>query len=261
MNKGIVVFLPSWNEALNLPLVVGDAVEFLQTRNVPFEVIIVDDGSTDNTVQVARTLEQTYPGNVRLVQHERNRGYGAAFRTGLKAGLGTGLEWVCLCDGDGQFDIADMGKLIDAADTKGADVSIGYRIERADGLKRRLMGQGWHFVSRLFLGYKALDTDCGFKAFRRPALEVIYPQLVGDHATISPEILARIHRQGFNIVEVGVNHFARVHGEQSGANLRVVLGSFMGLLQVWSRIHGIDQLHHRLGDYYGFPQSKKERAS
>ncbi len=236
----IALFLPARNEALNLPFVVGEAAAYLRERGGLYQIIIVNDGSTDNTDEVARDLISAFPeGTIKLVAHARNMGYGAALRTGLNAGLETGFDWICLCDGDGQFKVSEMGDLIDTATAKNADVAIGFRQGRAktDGLKRYLMGRGWHFVSRLVLGYHAIDTDCGFKAFSRPALEVIYPQLVGNYATISPEILTRIHRQGFEIEEVPVTHLARRFGEQSGAEFGVVWGSFKGLLSIWAQVH------------------------
>lgn len=231
------MFLPAWNEADNLPTVVGEAVTYLQARNEPFIVVIVDDGSTDNTASVAQTLEGTYPGCVRLVRHDVNRGYGAALRTGFKACLESGLGWIGFCDADGQFKPQDVGRLIDSAIESSSDIAIGYRIERADSLKRRVMGRAWHVLSRAILGYDAKDVDCGFKVFRRQALSLLTTQLAGDHATISPEILARAYRAKLKVVEVGVDHYPRQYGTQSGASFNVIWASVLGLIFIRQRLN------------------------
>lgn len=228
---GIAFFLPAYKEAKNLPYVVGEAVSYLHGLGVPFNVIVVNDGSPDNTEDIVHKLIAMYP-EVQLITHEQNQGYGAALRTGFKAALQTGYEWIGFCDSDGQFKPHDLSKLIGHAVYADADICIGYRIERADNLKRRLMGRGWHIVSRLILGYTAIDVDCGFKVFRRHAVVALDPKLIGDYATISPEILARAHRSGNKIVQVGVKHYPRIHGEQTGSNLAVVIESFKGLATV-----------------------------
>lgn len=234
---GTAMFLPALNEADNLPVVVTDAVTYLQSRNEPFVVVIVDDGSTDDTASVAQALEQTYPGRVRLVCHGVNMGYGAALRTGFKTCLETGMEWIGFCDADGQFKPQDIGKLITCAAESDSDIAIGYRIERADGLKRRVMGRAWHVLSRAILGYEAVDVDCGFKVFKRHALSLLDRQLVGDYATISPEILARAYRARLKVVEVGVNHYPRQAGTQTGASLNVIWASVLGLIFIRQRIN------------------------
>lgn len=227
--NGVAIFFPAWNEAANLPYVVENAITYLHSRHEPYTVIIVDDGSTDNTVEIVRELENLYPGCLRYVRHERNMGYGAALRTGFAEGLRTGMDWVGFCDADGQFDPKDVDRLIRGATESGSEIAIGYRIKRADTFERRMMGHGWRWLSQLALGYSARDVDCGFKVFRRQALAVISAELSGDHATISPEMLARAMRAGLRITEVGVNHYPRQSGESSGARMHVVWASLLGL--------------------------------
>lgn len=230
--QSAAMFLPAWNEGLNLPDVVEEAVSCLGARGHPFKVIIVDDGSTDNTVEVFGQLERIYGEVVALVRHERNLGYGAALRTGLREALGTGHEWIGFCDADGQFSPHDICKMINEAVTRQVDLVIGCRVKRADSLLRRLMGRGWHLLSRIVLGYEAKDVDCGFKVFRRDALLVLEPRLLGDHATISPEILTWAKRLGHRVVEFDVQHRPRANGEQSGANLTVIFSSVIGLFRL-----------------------------
>ncbi|MDQ0922358.1 glycosyltransferase involved in cell wall biosynthesis [Pseudarthrobacter sp. W1I19] len=226
------MFLPAWNEAENLPVVVGQAVTYLSSRGEPFVVLIIDDGSSDNTAQVAATLKAANPGYVEVIQHSSNRGYGAALRTGFREGLRTGFDWVGFCDADGQFDPSDIGKLVDTAEATHSDIALGYRKDRADSLGRCLMGRAWRSLSHAVLGYHAIDVDCGFKAFRRDALLNIERQLISNHATISPEILVRADHAGLTIAEVGLDHHPRSFGKQSGADFHVVFASLIGLITV-----------------------------
>lgn len=244
--QGTAMFLPAWNEADNLPSVIAEAVVYLRSRDEPFTVIVVDDGSTDHTAETVGQLMQAYPGCIHFVQHERNMGYGAALRTGFLEGLKTEHEWIGFCDADGQFRPQDIGKLIDKAVESQSDIAIGFRVERADSLKRRIMGRAWHELSRFVLGYDAIDVDCGIKVFRRHAMEHLYPQLCGDHAVISPEILARAHRAGHRITEMGIDHFPRRHGAQSGSSLNVIWASLVGLIVLRQQINQTSTLKRRI---------------
>lgn len=235
-NGGIALFLPCYNEAENLPAVVGDAVGFLEDLMMPYSIIIVDDGSCDNTTQVCAELISANQ-NIQVVRHPVNLGYGTALRTGLKIGLETRHDWIGFCDADGQFKPSDIQLLIQAAEEQATDVAIGYRVQRADGLHRRLMGRGWHYVSQLALGYSARDVDCGFKVFRRHIVEELLPELIGTYNTLSPELLARISRHGFPMVEVGVNHYPRSSGESQGASVKVIVQSFRNLRTVRNALH------------------------
>lgn len=229
---GTALFMPAWNEAENLPLVVHQAVTYLRERDEPFTVIVVDDGSTDHSCQVLEALKQEYADCFSYVRHPLNEGYGSALRTGFREGLKTGHDWVGFCDADGQFMPADIGRLKDSALASGSDIAIGYRLARADSLQRRIMGKAWSVLSSVLLGHEAIDVDCGLKIFHRNALIQLAPLLTSQHATISPEILILAHRAGQKIVQVGVPHYLRRHGTASGADPHVVWESLKGLMHV-----------------------------
>jgi glycosyltransferase involved in cell wall biosynthesis len=226
--RSTALFLPAWNEASNLPRVVARADAHLARGADPYTLIVVDDGSTDDTASVLAALQAGRP-HLHSVRHQANRGYGSALRTGFHVGLATGHEWIAYCDADGQFDPADLDRLLDAAEAHGADLAIGYRVRRADRLSRRVLGHGWHLVSRVVLGVRARDVDCGFKVIRRDALAELAPELVSDYATISPELLVRAQRHGLRVVEVPLAHAPREAGESSGANVAVIVGSVRSL--------------------------------
>ena len=230
-NDSIAMFLPAHNEAENLPHVANAAIEYLESRECPYALIIVDDGSNDDTTKVTASLAKRHC-RLEVVRHDENQGYGAALRSGFGAALETSYSWIAFCDADRQFHPADVDHLIVAAEDALADGAIGFRFKRADGIHRRIMGRGWDHISQTALGFKARDVDCGFKSFRRYVVARILPELVGSHATVSPELLARLRRHQFHIVEVGVEHYPRGAGEQSGASLDVILRSFRTLYTV-----------------------------
>jgi len=231
--EGISFFMPAHNEAANLVNVVPDVVEYFTLIGCEFTVIVVNDGSSDNTVEVVEQLSQQYPNRVMMAQHDVNQGYGAGLRTGISTALSaTTHGLVAFFDADGQFYIRDIELLLSRLILEDADLSIGIRTDRADPILRRLMGRGWHHLSQRILNYKAKDVDCGFKVFSRLMLEKIAPQLRGNHAVISPELLIRAQKAGFHMSEVTVRHRAREAGEQSGANLKVVAKSLMQLFEL-----------------------------
>ena len=229
--ESLAMFMPAHNEAANLPGVATRAIRHLESRGADHVLIIINDGSEDGTATLANHLAAAHP-QLEVVHHDGNKGYGSALRSGFEAALRTGHSWIAFCDADGQFNPADVERLIVAANEEQADAAIGFRIKRADGAHRRLMGKGWNRLSRTALGFVARDVDCGFKALRRYAVEAILPELVGTHATVSPEMLARLRRHRFRVVEVGVPHYPRRAGEQSGAGLDVILRSVYTLYGV-----------------------------
>jgi putative flippase GtrA len=224
-------FLPAHNEAKNLPNVIKLVHEYFNKAAITERsVIVVDDGSTDDTAEVIAGIQAACP--VTLVTHEVNRGYGAALRSGFEAALATGYEWIAFCDSDGQFNPEDLALLFEAARREDVKVVLGYRARRADNWRRQIAGRMWHSVSQAVLEFRATDVDCGFKLFRREVLLTVTPKLRGNYATISPELLARVHQAGHRFAEVAVPHYPRSEGKQSGMNVRVMVGSFTGLYPI-----------------------------
>ena len=225
---GLSVFLPSHNEEGNVERVVRGYLAELPNIADDYEVIVVNDGSRDRTGEVAGRLAAENP-HVKVVNHGTNRGYGGAVISGIRA---ASMPYVMLSDGDGQFDPKDAEKL--AAFMPEYDVVVGRRAHRADHLMRRINGNAWTMLVRVVLGVTISDIDCGFKMFKRELLEGM--ELRAHGAMISTELMARLQGRGASIKEVDVQHLPRTVGEQSGANLRVVMRAFRELLVLYAEL-------------------------
>lgn len=224
--SSLSIFFPFWNEEANVERVVKKAISVVKEVAENWEIIMVDDGSSDKTLVIAQKLAAKNP-HLWVISHTPNRGYGAA----LKAGFANArYDYVVFNDGDGQFDFSEVTKFIEKIGN--ADMVIGVRKKRIDHpLRHVLMNllKIWDFI---FFGFYFRDIDCGFKMFRRSALEKIQP-LVSEGAMITTEILARAKRANLKIAEVEVSHYPRKYGNQSGGNLRVILRAIFESFLLW----------------------------
>jgi hypothetical protein len=217
--------LPCYNEQDVIGEVLAGTCAVLPEFCDEFEIVVVDDGSADATASVVERYAMK-DDRVRLVRHEKNRGYGAAVATALQAAHG---EWICFTDGDGQFNMLDLPQLLVHAER--VDVVVGYRHRRADNGLRKFNAHSWRWLIRCLMGLRIRDLDCAFKLFPRWVVDCL--QLNSEGACISAEILAQCMRGGVTIAEVPVNHFPRSAGKATGANLGVVLKAFRELPIVW----------------------------
>ncbi len=193
-----------------------------------WEIIIVNDGSTDKTEEFGKKLAKKYR-NVRYEVHTPNRGYGAALKTGFETAK---YRYIVFTDGDGQFDFSEIKKFIEKIND--SDLVIGFRKKRRDrNLWVRLllmyMLKVWDFI--LFRFY-VKDIDCGFKLFKKKSVEEMMP-LRSEGAMITTEILAKAHAKNLKIGQVGVEHYPRKFGEQSGSNFQVIVRAVFESLLLW----------------------------
>jgi glycosyltransferase involved in cell wall biosynthesis len=227
----ISLVLPAYNEAENIEPLVAEAVPALEANVDDYEIIVVDDGSADGTAEVTRRVMETYPA-VRLVQHELNKGFGAAVFSGFTSAT---KDWIFYTDADRQFVLSELERFVPYMDQ--ADLIAGYRAPRRDPFLRVFYGKGWSALCTLMFGYTVRDVDCGFKLFRREIIEELAPQIESRGATFSIEWLVRAKRAGYRFVELPVSHRPRVAGSQTGANINVITRAFRELirfrLQLW----------------------------
>jgi glycosyltransferase involved in cell wall biosynthesis len=222
------VFFPCYNEQDNVERTVKSAFDVLTPLKIDFELVIVDDGSKDKTGEIANRLAAK-DEHIKVVHHNVNRGYGAALQSGFKA---ASKEYVFYTDGDGQFDIKELPMLFKyMADY---DIVTGYRIKRQDNLVRKINAFCWTTMVNLLFGMKIKDMDCAFKLYKRRIFDDIKMRSTG--ALINTEIFAQARRKGYKIFQLGVHHYPRTAGRQTGANLKVILRAFKELFNLYKQI-------------------------
>ena len=226
----ISLFFPCVNEESSIESIVKKAEQVLKKLKLKYEIIIVDDGSTDKTGQIADrlALENSY---IKVIHHPKNLGYGEALKSGFyNARYGT----IVYTDGDGQFDFSEVTKFLEKIGDY--DLVIGYRIRRKDPFFRILFKQGWKLSLLAFFGLTLKDVDCGFKVVTKKLLEKIPHLQFSRGAMINAELAIQAKKMGFQIAQVGVTHYPRLSGNPTGANLRVIIKSYIDLLKLWWKL-------------------------
>lgn len=224
----ISVFFPAHNEVDNIGALTEKAVQVLQSMGLDYEILIINDGSTDGTREAADQLQSRYPG-VRAIHHEVNRGYGGAVWTGIQNAK---KELVFFTDGDGQFDISELKDFYEALN--GYDAVLGYRIKRQDPFHRILFAKCWMTLIWILFGFRLRDLDCAFKLIRQELLRDMKPECGGAMVTV--ELIAKLQAKGFRFIQKGVHHYPRLAGQQSGGSLKVVLRAFKELFSTYGRL-------------------------
>lgn len=224
--SNLSIFFPFWNEEENIEKVVKSAIPMAQNIASKWEIIMVDDGSSDRTLSICQKLAREDP-HLKVVSHQPNRGYGAALREGFEHSK---YNLVVFTDGDGQFDFSQTTRFLEKINK--ADIIIGYRKKRHDHPFRHILMNLLKIWDFIFFGFYFRDIDCGFKMFKRSALERIMP-FKSEGAMITTEILARAKKAKLKIAQVEISHFPRKYGNQSGGNLRVILRAIRESFLLW----------------------------
>lgn len=229
----ISVFLPTYNEEQNIKPVALKVVEVLEEIAEKWELIIVDDGSSDATRELATGLIRA-DKRVRLISHKENRGYGAALKSGF---YNARFDWISFIDSDGQFDFSEITKFFDKQKESGADLVIGYYKKRKVSLFKIVTSRFWELAVFVLFGLKVRDIDCGFKLISKRVIDSISKLESERGAFISSELLIKAKKKGFKIVEVPVTHYPRTKGAGTGRHLNVIIKSFVDLFKLWKKLH------------------------
>lgn len=242
MNKSISVFIPTYNEEENVRDAVWEINNYLKPRFDDYEILVVSEGSTDRTNEIAEELKKGIP-QLRILAKPENFGYAGALRTGFK---NSKKELIFYTDGDRQFDIRELDNLLPLI-TK-YDIVTGYKLKRFDPLIRAWTSKIYNWTMRLLFGLKVRDINCAFKLYRREVIDKVsfLPGLT--QGVINVEIYVTALKNGFTIGEVGVHHFHRVKG-RSDAEMgstgkfiglirpRIILGFLKDTIKVWKKFH------------------------
>lgn len=227
---GLTVFFPAYNDAPSLPSLIAKTFEVLRAHAGDFEVVVVNDGSSDDTANVLESLRVRYQPNLRVVTHEVNRGYGGALRSGFAAAT---RDFIFYTDGDGQYDVSELPKLMALVEDEVGLVN-GYKLERNDPWHRIWIGKTYNRFARFLFGVKLSDIDCDFRLIRRKVMDDI--ELVSTSGTICVELVRKIEMSPYAVREVGVHHLPRLHGRSQFFRLKSLFTTMFQLLRLYLQV-------------------------
>lgn len=215
--ESISAFFPAYNDAATIGGLVEKTFHLLQASGRDFEILVVDDGSRDETPEVLERLLKQYGPAFRVIRHPVNRGYGAALRSGFAAARN---DLVFYTDGDGQYDPAELTTLLAHMEPSVGLVN-GYKTKRSDPFHRILIGKVYNTMARWLFGISLRDIDCDFRLIRRTLLQEA--RLRYDSGVICVEMVYKLERLGCRVVEVPVNHYPRLYGRSQFFRWRAIL--------------------------------------
>ena len=224
---GLSVFFPAYNDSGTIASLVIRAVQVARTLTPDFEVLVINDGSSDATPMILDELASVYPGRVRIVHHQKNRGYGGALRSGFANAT---KELVFYTDGDAQYDPAEMALLWEKM-TADVEWVNGYKISRSDPLHRIVIGRVYHHIVKLLFGFRVRDVDCDFRLIRRSVFDKV--QLEKNSGVICLEMMKKFHDAKFRVAEVPVHHFHRAYGKSQFFNFRRIFKTGVDVMALW----------------------------
>ncbi|MEW5759047.1 MAG: glycosyltransferase family 2 protein [Candidatus Omnitrophota bacterium] len=222
------VFLPAYNEQDNIVNTVEAVYKIMPHFAEKFEVIIINDGSSDQTAARLEELANKYV-DFRIITHANNRGYGAALKSGF---LNSKYDYIFFSDSDGQFDLSQIDKLITLINI--CDIAIGFRIKRQDPLYRIINAKAYNLLVVMLFGLGVRDIDCAFKLIRKNVLDKI--NLKSESQFISAEFLIKAKKLGFRIQQCPVKHLPRTEGRATGNSFRAIVNSFKELFRLWKEL-------------------------
>lgn len=222
----ISVFFPCYNDAGSIVLLVRNADDLLRRITNDYEIIVVDDCSKDESRRVLKSLKKEVK-NLRLVFHKHNLGYGGALKSGFRS---SSKMWVYYTDGDGQYDVMELAKLIEKV-KKGVDVVQGYKINRQDPWYRLFIGKSYHYFAKLLFNLKISDVDCDFRLIKKSALNSI--DLTYNSGVVCVELVKKLQNNNCKFVEVGVHHYPRLYGHSQFFNYKRIAKTLFELCSLW----------------------------
>lgn len=228
MNQSYSIILPCFNEAVNLPTTIKDVHTWLTSVATDFEIIAVNDGSSDATQQVLEQLQTQYTG-VTVINHVVNKGYGETLITGLNAAT---KDIFAFMDSDGQFKAEDFNKLIPLLEN--TSLVTGKRSRRADPFIRSVNAFLYGALVKIALQVYIRDINCGMKMWKKDVWPTLRPQIASG-ALFNAEVFLRAKAANIRWLQAPVTHYPRTAGNQTGASIPVILKMFAELFMLKRR--------------------------
>jgi len=227
--SSITAFFPCYNDAGTIPTMIIRALQTLREVTDDYEVIVINDGSVDDSARVLEEMEQHY-GPLRVIYRTRPSGYGGVLRAGFAAAT---KDWIFYTDGDAQYDARELALLADAV-SGGVDMVNGYKIKRRDPFHRVVIGLAYQYFVKVAFGLVIRDVDCDFRLMRRSIFDRV--TLESTTGTITFEMVKKIQDAGFRIVEVPVHHWYRQYGQSQFFNFPRVARTLIAMVGWWWRL-------------------------
>ncbi|MFT5369730.1 MAG: glycosyltransferase involved in cell wall biosynthesis [Candidatus Latescibacterota bacterium] len=227
----LTCFFPCYNDAYTIGSLVAAADTVAAEYTSDYEILVIDDGSTDSSREMLTELQHKY-SKLRLILHEKNKGYGGALQSGFR---GATKDLIFYTDGDGQYDVFELRKLLRVMQ-EGVDVVNGYKLERSDPLHRIVIGKVYLNLMRLLFFFKVRDVDCDFRLMRREIFDHI--SLHHTSGVICIELVKKMELGGYHFVDFPVHHFHRTHGKSQFFNFRRLFRTGINILRLWVEIMG-----------------------
>ncbi len=225
----ISAFFPCYNDGGTIASMVALTDLTLKNLADDYEILVVDDGSSDHSRAILRELEKKYD-RLKVTCHEKNRGYGGALKTGFS--LAT-KEFLFYTDGDFQYDVSEITNLLPEM-KDGIDIVNGYKKGRSDPFYRKIIGRTYHRIMKLMFSFKIRDVDCDFRLIRRSVFDKI--QLEYNSGVICVEMIKKMQDAGFQFAEVPVNHYFRAYGRSQFFNIKRIFNTGRDILKLWWKL-------------------------
>lgn len=235
---GLSIILPAFNEEENITHSVEEVLAYskkLHRMNMPFEILVINDGSYDNTLDIINGLALKYPKEVIALTNSKNSGYGYSIAKGIEK---SSYDLVFFTDADRQFNIENLDLLLPLMFTGVPDIVVGYRMGRKDPALRKFLSWGFNSLVRFIFDINVKDIDCAFKIFKKEIFKDV--KIESKNFFINTEILAKAVFFNFRILEVGVEHFSREMGK-STVSLKYIPLTLVELVKIWKTMRKLKQ--------------------
>ncbi len=227
--KELSYFCPAYNEEENLEKHIENVRPVLEEIAEKYELLIVDNGSTDKTGEIADELAKKY-SFIRVIHHESNRDYGGALKSGFE---NCRYEFICYNDSDLQYDFSEVKPMIPFLKDHG--VVIGFRKNRKDNFYRKFQSKIFNFLSRSMFGLRVKDINCSFKVIQKKYIDAM--KIISRSAFIDAELLIKAKKQGAKIKELEITHYPRVAGAATGHRPVVIFYTFKEMFETFFNKH------------------------
>lgn len=234
-NPSISVFFPCYNDAKSIKKLVEQSFIILKNLTRIYEVIVIDDGSTDKSREVLKDLAKTYK-TLKLIIHEKNQGYGGALKSGFKAAK---YKLVFYTDGDGQYDVKELPILVSLM-SKDVNFINGIKLTRSDPTYRVVIGNLYSFLARWLFWLPIVDVDCDFRLIRKDLITKL--DLKSNSGSICIELVKKAQRHGGKFRQVSIHHYERKFGNSQFFRPGRILFTFFEFSGLWIKLMVVDKL-------------------